>query len=81
MTNVGKKNYFVSRQENFFSLHESFATKTPVLVTIQLPSTFDSSKYVGRVYSLRLSWSFFDALSKENPVNKNDITHPQVVEC
>lgn len=77
MTNIGKTNYFVSPNENFIILHESFATKKPVQVIVQLASSFDPEKYVGRVYLLRLSWTFFNAFLRKNPLKDNDITNPQ----
>lgn len=77
MTNIGKTNYFLSPNENFIILHESFATKKPVQVIVRLPSSFNTEKYVGRVYSLRLSWSFFNAILRYNPSTESDITDPQ----
>jgi len=66
--------------DNFIWLHESFASKKPLIVILQLPSYYDSNLYKGRVYQLQISWSFFDCELLYDPVKQNDITNPQTAQ-
>jgi hypothetical protein len=78
--NVGKKNFFVSPNENFISLHESFAAKSPRRIILQLPSQFDNTEFVGRVYMIRITWSFFDCEVGFDPDKQSDVINPQTAE-